>query len=110
MTRFLRHLLRPSSSNRRIFSGLLSALLLAALFFSSAFVTSEADHDCSGHDCPICLELQNCVANFQLLGSALCGEAAVPAPAVSIGLVARAVCSYRAPAQTLQRLDVRFDE
>ena len=110
MIRFFRQLLSPNNSNRRIFSGLLSAFLLAVLLFSSAFVASEADHDCSGHDCPICLELQNCVANFQLLGSALGSEAVVPTPAASIGSDARAVCSYRAPAQTLQRLDVRFDE
>lgn len=69
MTRFLRQLFCPNDSNRRIFSGVLAAFLLAALFFSSAFVAHEADHDCIGRDCPICLEIQNCVANFQLLGS-----------------------------------------
>ena len=96
--------------NRRIFSGLLSAFVLSVLLFSSAFVASESDHDCSGHDCPICLELQNCVANFQLLGSGFGGDAVVTAQAAPIGLDAGAVCWYRAPAQTLQRLDVRFDE
>ena len=110
MTRFFRQLLRPNDSNRRIFSGLLSAILLSVLLFSSAFVTSEADHACSGHDCPICLELQNCVANFQLLGSALGGDAVVSAPLAPIGFDARVVCAYRAPSLTLQRLDVRFDE
>ena len=110
MTRFFRQLLSPNNSNRRIFSGLLSAILLSVLLFSSAFVASEADHDCSGYDCPICLELQNCVANFQLLGSALGGEAVIPTPAAPIGFDARAVCAYHAPALTLQRLDVRFDE
>ena len=110
MTRFFRRLLRPNGSNRRIFSGLLSAFLVAVLLFSSAFVASESDHDCSGRDCPICLELQNCVANFQLLGSALGGEAAVPVAVAPIGCDARAVCAYHAPALTLQRLDVRFDE
>ena len=110
MTRFFRQLLSPNGSHRRIFSGLLSAFLLAVLLFSSAFVASEADHDCSGHDCPICLELQSCVANFQLLGSSLGGETVVPVPLAPGGFDARTVCSYRAPALTLQRLDVRFDE
>ena len=96
--------------NRRIFSGLLSAFVLSVLLFSSAFVASESDHDCSGRDCPICLELQNCVATIQLMGSALGGDAVVPAQAESIGLDASAFCSYRAPVLTLQRLGVRFDE
>ena len=110
VTRFFRQFLRPNNSSRRIFSGLLSAILLFVLLFSSAFVTSEADHDCSGYDCPICLELQNCIANFQLLGSALGGEAVVPVSSETIGSDARVVCAYRAPSLTLQRLDVRFDE
>ena len=96
--------------NRRIFSGLLSALLLGALLFSSVFVASEADHDCSGQNCSVCLELQNCVANFQLLGSALGGGAVVPVPSATIGFDTRVACVYHAPALTLQRLDVRFDE
>ena len=108
--RFFRQLLSPNASNRRIFSGLLSAILLAVLLVSSAFVAGEADHDCSEYDCPICMELQNCVANFQLLGSALGGEADVPTPGAPIGFEARTVCAYRAPALTLQHLDVRFDE
>ena len=110
MTRFLRQLIRPNSFNRRIFSGLLSAFLLAVVSFSSAFVAGEADHDCSGYDCPICLELQNCVANFQLLGSSLGGESVVPVPLAPVGFDCLAVCAYRAPSLTLQRLDVRFDE
>ena len=96
--------------SRRLFSGLLSAILLAVILFSSAFVASESDHDCSGRDCPICLELRYCVANIQLLGSAFGGDAVVTAQAAPIGLDAGAVCWYRAPAWTLQRLDVRFDE
>ena len=109
MTRFLRQLFCPNDSNRRIFSGVLAAFLLAALFFSSAFVAHEADHDCIGRDCPICLEIQNCVANFQLLGSsAASGE--TPLPKTVLSTVETVPCARRAPATTLQSLDVRFDE
>lgn len=110
MTRFFRRLLRPNGASRRIFSGLLSALLLGVLLFSSVLVASEADHDCSGQDCPVCLELQDCVSNFQLLGSALGGESVMPVPSATIGSDVRVACVYHAPALTLQRLDVRFDE
>ena len=109
MTRFFRQLLSPNGSHRRIFSGLLSAFLLAVLLFSSAFVASEADHDCSGRDCPICLEVQNCVANFQLLGSSTTSGASI-LPETCQFAVETAQCARRAPVTTLQSLDVRFDE
>ena len=105
-----RRAFRPNAHSRRVLSGLCAAFVLATLAFSSVFVTVEADHDCHGQDCPVCQEMQACVANFQLLGSALGGEAVVPTPDASIGFNARVVCAYHAPALTLQSLDVRFDE
>ena len=91
-------------------SGACAAFVLATIAFSSAFVAAEADHDCCGRDCPVCLELQVCVANFQLLGASPGGTADVAEPAASPRSDAGAVCAYRAQSPTLQRLDVRFDE
>ena len=110
MISVLRKIFRPNAHNRRVLSGFCAAFVLATLAFSSVFVAAEGDHDCYGHNCPTCQEMQACVANFQLLGSALGGEAVVPALHAPIGFNARAVCAYHAPALTLQRLDVRFDE
>lgn len=105
----LRRIFRPNTHNRRVLSGLCAAFVLATIAFSSLFVSVEADHDCAGHDCPICLEMQSCVANFQLLGSstAACDN---PLPAFSPFVVETVPCAQRAPATTLQALDVRFDE
>lgn len=96
--------------SRRIFSGLCAAFLLAVVFFSSAFIAHEANHDCSGHDCPVCQEMQAFVANVQLLGSSVGGTALVATPSVADSSDSCAVCAYCAPALTLQCLDVRFDE
>ena len=105
----LRRVFRPNAHTRRVMSGLCAAFVLAILAFSSVFVTVEADHDCDGHDCPICLEMQNCVANFQLLGSsAASGES--PLSETTLFTVATVPCARRAAATTLQSLDVRFDE
>lgn len=109
MTRFFRQLFCPNKSNRGIFSGLLAAFLLAVLVFSSAFVAVEADHDCTGHDCPICLEMQNCVANLQLLGSST-ASGTIRLPQTGHFTIETVPCARRAPATTLQSLDVRFDE
>ena len=110
MISLFRSVFRPNMRTRRVLSGLCAAFVLVTLAFSSVFVTVESDHDCHGHGCPTCQEMQACVANLQLLGSALGGEAAGPAPVSPVGFAICAICSYRAPSLTLQRLDVRFDE
>ena len=110
MLNIVKKIVAPNVRRRRIMAGICAAFVLATFFFSSVLLAAEANHDCSGRDCPICLEVQNCVANFQLLGSALGGGAALVAPIAPLDFDACAVCSYRAPALTLQRLDVRFDE
>ena len=105
----IRRVFRPNAHTRRVLSGLCAAFVLAILAFSSVFVTVEADHACDGHDCPICLEMQNCVANFQLLGSSnASGES--PLPKTNPFAVTAIPCARRAPVTTLQSLDVRFDE
>jgi len=110
VTRFFRLLVRPNLRSRRLTAFLSAAFLLAVVVFSSAFVAFEADHDCEGHDCPVCLEMQDCLGNFQLMGSSGAGDACVQEPAVALSSESFGVRAYRAPALTLQRLDVRFDE
>ena len=105
----LRRVFRPNAHNRRVLSGLCAAFVLATIAISSIFVSIEADHDCDGHDCPICQEMQSSVANFQLLGSST-QTCVGPLPTLSFSAVETAPCARRAPATTLQALDVRFDE
>ena len=105
----IRKIFSPNAHNRRVMAGFCAAFVLTTIAFSSIFISTEADHDCNGHDCPICLEMQNCVANFQLLGSsAASGE--TPLPKTVLSTVETVPCARRAPATTLQSLDVRFDE
>ena len=56
---------------RRLLAAVGVALLLGFPVLSAVYVTHEADHDCCGDDCPICVQLQQCVANFHLTGSGL---------------------------------------
>ena len=104
-----RRVFRPNAHTRRVLSGLCAAFVLAAIALSSVFVAAEGEHDCGGRDCPICQEIQSCVENFQLVGSATlaCGS---PLAVHVSSVVETAPCACRAPATTLQSLDVRFDE
>ena len=49
-------------------TALLCVLLLAVLTVSSVFILLEHDHDCVGHDCPICLAIHQAKKNMTCLG------------------------------------------
>ena len=105
----LRRVFRPNAHTRRVLSGLCAAFVLATIVFSSVFVTVEAGHACDGYDCPICLEMQNCVGNFQLVGSSVASGGS-PIPKAFLSVDETVPCARCAPVTTLQSLDVRFDE
>ncbi|MBQ3097635.1 MAG: hypothetical protein IJI54_02570 [Kiritimatiellae bacterium] len=67
---------RIRQRTRRLLAAAGVALLLGFQTLSAIYITHEADHDCNGDDCPICVQLQQCVANFQLTGSGLEADAA----------------------------------
>lgn len=95
---------------RRKFAAVGVALMLAVQVFSAAYIAHEADHDCTGHDCPICLVLHQCVNNFQLLGSGT-----LPAPPCVVEAPPLRISAPRAARQrndhpTLVSLKVRLDE
>jgi len=107
--RLLRQLIRPNAVSRRLMSAIGGAFLLVALLFFSLFVIVESDHDCSGLDCPVCIQLQACVAGERLSGP-------LPISGVSLTSVER-ICpdkfnapDFRAPVLTLHAIDVRFNE
>lgn len=109
MYKVFKQLIHPTAASRKFLAGLGAALLLFALFFSSAFITVESDHDCTGADCPICLDLRDCVNSFQQMGSPLpIGEIVPTEPILS----SNPFCAHtvRVPAPTLHSLHVRLDE
>ena len=109
MMDLLKRIVMPNAHRRRIMAGICAVFVLLTIFFSGILLAADADHDCSGHDCLVCLEMQNCVSNFQLVGSSSASEAG-SLPEISLLPVETALCARRAPATTLQLLDVRFDE
>jgi len=45
--------------NRSV-AGILAIMMLSVLLFSSIYIAHEAEHDCSGDDCPICACIRQC--------------------------------------------------
>lgn len=51
-------------------SALLALLFVFAVISSAGFLILEAHHECSGEDCPVCLEINICSHNLKLLSFA----------------------------------------
>lgn len=45
--------------------------LLFVMFISTAYIIKEADHDCTGENCPICHEIQICQKILNTVGTAI---------------------------------------
>ncbi len=45
----------------RLAASIMAAVIVAAFVLSLFFVIHEADHDCTGEDCPICARIEACI-------------------------------------------------
>ncbi len=53
---------------------IMACIIVLFIFASVFFIAHEADHDCTGEDCPVCALIMQCENNLKQIGS---GEAAV---------------------------------
>ena len=94
---------------RRLLAAAGVALLLGFQAFSAAYLAFEADHDCCGEGCQVCVQIQQCVANFQLTGSGLEADtAAVSLPIAATDRIAPAEVAL--PSRSLVAQKVQFNE
>lgn len=61
----------------KITSIFLILVLLLFLFVSTYFIAYEADHECTGEDCPVCALIQMSENSLRQLGSGASAAAAV---------------------------------
>ena len=100
---------RVRQRTRRFLAAVGAAFLLGFQVFSAAYVAHEADHECCGEGCPVCVQLQQCVDNFQLTGSDLPPDPPhTGIPPTFEGIVP--VADVELPSLTLVSLKVRFND
>lgn len=58
-------------SGRRVLVSALAVLVLLAVLFPAFFIACEADHDCTGDCCGVCLSIRQCEALLQSVSAAL---------------------------------------
>lgn len=61
----------------RVLAILFAVLFVCTMLTSVLFLAFEADHDCSGEDCPVCAQIAACQNLLKTLFGAACGLLAV---------------------------------
>ena len=93
---------------KRIVSVGMIALILAVMLFSAFFIAAEADHDCTGEDCPICAIIYQCEHTLRNVGNAAASQSVVLLIAISF-LLLTSICETGAAQKTLISQKVRMD-
>ena len=66
--------------SKRIAAGIMVFLVFFIMLFSASFIAIEADHDCTGEDCPICACIAQCENTLHKIGDGAAVQAAVIVP------------------------------
>lgn len=94
--------------HKRIAAGIMGILMLFIMLFSAFYIAAEADHDCTGEDCPICACIQQCENTLHQIGDGITSQAAVIIPFVFL-LVSIFLFASLFPQETLVSRKVRLN-
>lgn len=56
------------SKRNRVLTVLLAAAVLFVMLSSAFFIAIEADHNCTGEDCPVCCQIEVCIHTLKSVG------------------------------------------
>ena len=68
--------------SRRVTAGIIALIMLVVVLFSAFYISAEADHDCSGENCPICACIQQCENTLNQVGGGAVGQTVIILPAI----------------------------
>ena len=66
----------------KLTAGIISVMMLLFVLLSSFYIAAEANHDCAGHDCPVCACVQQCEDSLHRVFDGLTAQAAAFIPVV----------------------------
>ena len=95
--------------NKNLIAGIVCAVFVFTLLFSVIFIAVEIHHDCTGENCPICMEIQACVQTLQTLGAALAPIILSITAIYSLVICAARSC-HRSALHTLVSLKVKLTD
>ncbi len=65
---------------KRIAAGIMGLMMLIIVLFSAFFIAAEADHDCTGEDCPVCACIQQCENTLRGIGDGTAAQLSAVVP------------------------------
>lgn len=68
----------------KIAAGIMGIMLLVIVLFSSFYIAVEADHHCTGEDCPICACIQQCENTLRGIGDGTAAQSSAVIPVIFI--------------------------
>ena len=68
---------------KRITAGIIAMMMLVVVLFSVFYISVEAEHDCTGKNCPVCAYIQQCENTLNQIGGRPPAQTAVILPAIS---------------------------
>ncbi len=63
--------MQTTRSFGRFTAWILAVLVVLLMLVSYSFIAKEANHDCTGEDCPVCAFIQQCESTMHRIGSGL---------------------------------------
>jgi hypothetical protein len=75
------------SNKNRFLAAVMGLIFCFVILSSSCFIIAHADHDCSGEDCVVCMELSQCRNTISALGTDSPSQLIITAAAVSVPAV-----------------------
>lgn len=82
-----------TGKKQKIVSLLLAAAVIIVVLCSSFYIAVEADHDCTGEDCPICTVVQQCENTVRLMSDGTAAQMV----SLFFAAVLFPVCVYTVP-------------
>ena len=68
----------------RCAAGILGIGMLVIVLLSAIFITVEADHDCTGEECPICVSIRQCESTLRQIGNSAAAGIMVSVPVLIV--------------------------
>ena len=97
-----------SKIGNRAISWIALMVFSLVIFCSSAFIIVYADHDCTGEDCSVCMELTECHKTLNTLGTAFMGSVHLAVMMFVSFVIVRSLAKTRSDHTTLISLKVEL--
>ncbi len=82
-----------TSKGSRIIAGVMGLMMLMIVLFSAFYIAAEAEHDCCGEDCPVCVCIRQCENILRGVADGTAAQLSFIVPVLLVLLIAGALAA-----------------